>query len=107
MSSIHIREYLDVEGRSPWAEWFAALDSRAASKVAMAVYRIGAGNLSNVKGVGAGVMERVIDWGPGYRVYFARDGATVVVLLGGSSKKRQQQAIEEARDRWADYRRRK
>jgi putative addiction module killer protein len=107
MSTIHVREYLDIQGRSPWAEWFAALDARAASKVTIAVYRIGTGNFSNMKGVGAGVMERVIDWGPGYRIYLARDGDTVVVLLGGSSKKRQQEAIEQARDRWADYRRRK
>ena len=65
------------------------------------------GNFSQVKGVGAGVLERVIDWGPGYRLYFGKDGETIVILLGGSSKKNQQEAIEEAKARWADHRRRK
>ena len=65
------------------------------------------GNWSNVKGVGAGVFERKIDVGPGYRIYFGKDGDRVVILLGGSSKQRQQQAIETAQERWVDYRRRK
>jgi putative addiction module killer protein len=107
MPAIRIREYLDPHGRSPWGEWFESLSSEVAAKVALVIYRMGEGNFSNVKGVGAGVFERVLDWGPGYRVYFGKDGETIVILLGGSSKKHQQQAIEEARDRWADYRRRK
>ena len=53
------------------------------------------------------MFERNIDFGPGYRVYFGRDGERVVILLGGSTKQRQQQAIEAAKERWADYRRRK
>ncbi len=60
-----------------------------------------------MKGVGAGVFERKIDVGPGYRVYFGKDGDRLVILLGGSTKQRQQQAIETARERWANYRRRK
>ena len=61
---------------------------------------------ADVKSVGAGVMERRIDWGPGYRVYFGRDGDRLIVLLGGGTKKRQQD-IEEALTRWTDYKRRK
>jgi putative addiction module killer protein len=68
---------------------------------------IAAGNWSNVKGVGGGVFERKIDFGPGYRVYFGKDGDRIIILLGGSSKQRQQQAIDAAQERWADYRRRK
>jgi putative addiction module killer protein len=60
-----------------------------------------------VKGVGARVFERKIDFGPGYRVYFGKDGDRIVILLGGSSKKRQQEAIVAARDRWADYKKRR
>ena len=63
--------------------------------------------LSNVKGVGGGVIERKIDFGPGYRIYFGKDGDTVVILLGGSTKQRQQEAIEAAKERWADYRSRR
>lgn len=65
------------------------------------------GNFSNVKGVGAGVFESKIDFGPGYRVYFGKDGETLVILVGGGTKKRQSQDIEKAQRRWKDYRRRK
>jgi putative addiction module killer protein len=60
-----------------------------------------------VKGLGSGVLERTIHAGPGYRIYFARDGEAWVILLGGSTKRRQQEAIEAARARWMDYRARK
>ena len=66
-----------------------------------------AGNSSNVKGVGSGVFERKIDFGPGYRIYFGRDSDTLLILLGGSSKQRQQKAIVRAKTLWSDYRRRK
>ncbi|PTL35420.1 addiction module protein [Candidatus Methylomirabilis limnetica] len=104
---MRILEYLDPEGRSPYAAWFEGLNAPAAVKVAVALYQLAAGNSSNLKGVGSGVFERKIDFGPGYRVYFGRDGERVVILLGGSTKQRQQQAIEAAKERWADYRRRK
>lgn len=60
-----------------------------------------------MKGVGTGVFEHKIDAGPGYRIYFGKDGDHLAILRGGSTKQRQQQAIETARERWADYRRRK
>lgn len=69
--------------------------------------RMGRGILSNAKGVGAGVMEYRIDSGPGYRVYFGRDGDTLIVLLGGGTKRRQQGDIENAKRLWRDYRRRR
>jgi putative addiction module killer protein len=59
-----------------------------------------------VKGVGEGVFERRIDFGPGYRIYFGKDGESVVILLGGSGKQRQREAIAAARERWSDYKRR-
>ena len=107
MTEIRILEYFDIKSRSPFAAWFEGLPAVASAKVAAALYQLAAGNWSNVKGVGAGVFERKIDAGPGYRVYFGKDGDRLVILLGGSTKQRQQQAIETARDRWADYRRRK
>ena len=67
----------------------------------------GTGNLSNVKGVGEGVLEYRINFGPGYRVYFGRDGDVFVILLTGGTKKRQQRDIAAAIEMWADYRRRK
>jgi putative addiction module killer protein len=65
------------------------------------------GNFSNVKGVGSGVFECRIDFGPGYRVYFGKDGERLVILLGGGTKKRQQQEINAALANWQDYKRRK
>jgi len=75
--------------------------------VATAVTRISQGNLSNVKGVGSGVFEYRIDFGPGYRIYLGRDGETLVILLGGGSKKRQDQDIKKAIARWQNYKKRK
>jgi putative addiction module killer protein len=64
---IEVREYLERNGGSPFADWFARLDPKAAAKVATALIRLAAGNFSNVKGVGSGVYEFRIDFGPGYR----------------------------------------
>ena len=105
MPTVRVHEYLDAKGRSPYAAWFDSLDAAAAAKVAAALYRLEMGNFSNVKGVGAGVFERTIDFGPGYRVYFGKDGPSFVILLGGSSKQRQNAAIATAQERWRDYRR--
>lgn len=107
MTSIRLLEYLDSEGRSAHAKWFASLNAAAAAKVAGALYQLAAGNFSRVKGVGLGVFERKIDFGPGYRIYFGKDGDRLVILLGGSSKQRQHEAIAAAKARWSDYRLRK
>ena len=104
---IEVREYVDAGGDSPYAGWFDRLNAQAAAKVAVAVARMAQGNLSNTKGVGAGVNETVINFGPGYRVYFGRDGDRLVILLGGGTKKRQQSDIHSAQALWKDYRRRK
>ena len=104
---IEIREYIDTEGRSPYARWFNRLNAPAAAKVATALVRMEQGNLSSVKGVGSGVFESRIDFGPGYRVYFGKDGNALIILLGGGTKKRQRQDIETAKDLWRDYKRRK
>ena len=72
-----------------------------------ALRRLQLGNVSNVKGVGAGVFEYRIDFGPGYRVYFGKDGDAVVILLCGGTKKRQERDIAMAHKRWADYKKRK
>jgi putative addiction module killer protein len=104
---MEVREYLDEGSKSPFRSWFDRLNAEAAAKVAVALIRIEQGNLSNVKGVGAGVFEHRIDFGPGYRVYFGRDGSTIVILLGGGTKKRQQKDIQVAKTRWQDYKRRK
>lgn len=102
-----LRYYLAEEGKSPFEGWFVSLDPTARAKVTVALARLELGNTSNLKGVGEGVMECRIDFGPGYRVYLGRDGETLVILLSGGTKKRQQQDIQAAHAMWTDYRRRK
>ena len=70
----------------------------------MATVRMAQGNLSNTKGVGGGVFEYRINFGPGYRIYFGKDGDTLIILLGGGTKSRQQVDIELARSLWREYR---
>jgi putative addiction module killer protein len=103
---VQVVEYL-AAGETPFAGWFGHLDPQAAAKVTVALQRLSQGNLSSVKGVGSGVLEYRIDFGPGYRIYFGRDGEQLVILLGGGTKRRQQNDIETAQARWAEYRRRK
>src|SRR4051794_19352784 len=102
---LELRYYIAANGHSPFADWFADLDSAARAKVAAVMARMEQGNLSNVKSVGEGVLEYKIDFGPGYRVYFGRDGEVLVVLLAGGTKKRQQRDIDAARLYWQDYKR--
>lgn len=102
-----LEEYLDERERSPFGEWFARLDAPAAAKVTVALARMAAGNLSNVEPVGEGVSEYKIDFGPGYRLYFGRDGKVLVILLAGGTKKRQQGDIDTAKSLWAAYKARK
>jgi putative addiction module killer protein len=100
-------EYLDESGRSPFATWWDTLDDFARMRLTTALLRLTAGNRSNVKGVGQGVNELKVDFGPGYRVYFGWDDLQLVILLGGGTKKRQQTDIVEAQRRWRDYKHRK
>jgi len=104
---IEVTQYEETGGECPFADWFLQLDTRAALKVRTAIARMEAGNLGDVKSVGGGVSERRIDFGPGYRLYFGRDGKRLVVLLAGGTKQRQQRDIERAQAYWADYQRRK
>ena len=63
---LELRYYLASDGGSPFEKWFVGLDAQAAAKVSVALVRLEQGNLSNAKGVGEGVLEYRIDWGPGY-----------------------------------------
>src|SRR5881396_1994954 len=97
-----VREYTEA-GRSPFAEWFDALDAVTATRVDRYIRRLEAGNFGSAKPLREGVFELRLDFGPGYRVYFGRDGQTVIVLLGGGSKRRQDADIAAAVERWKRY----
>jgi putative addiction module killer protein len=100
---LEVRYYVAADGRQPFAEWFAELEPITRTKIARAIARMEQANLSNVKSVGSGVLEYRIDVGPGYRLYFGRDGEMIVILLTGGSKKRQRRDIEAAVAFWEDY----
>jgi putative addiction module killer protein len=102
-----LRAYVDENGIQRFARWFEGLNSIAAAKVTVALTRMERGNFSNAKGVGGGVFEYRIDFGPGYRVYFGKDGGCLVILVNGGTKKRQDADIAEAQRCWNDYKRRK
>jgi putative addiction module killer protein len=91
------------DGSSTFAQWFDSLEAVTAAKVRVALSRIEQGNLSNVRWF-RGIGEYRIDWGPGLRVYLAKDGPEIILLLGGGTKKRQQQDIDQALAAWDYYR---
>lgn len=107
MAEIAIRSFVDRDGRAPFQAWLDALDKRTQAKIGVALYRLTQGNRSHVKGVGGGVAELKVDFGPGYRVYFGQDGDMLVILLGGGTKKRQSEDIMAAKARWSEYKARK
>ena len=83
---INVVDYEGEAGNHPYSKWFASLNVQAALKVRTAVARMESGNFSNVKAVGQGVSEYKLAFGPGYRIYFGRDGEQLVILLGGGTK---------------------
>ena len=104
--ALSIVEYVQEDGSNQYRAWFDGLHAQAAAKVATAIVRLELGNLLRVKWIGA-IGEYRIDWGPGYRIYLAKDGDKLIILLGGGTKQRQQSDIERAKAMWAEYRTRK
>jgi putative addiction module killer protein len=102
-----IIEYTNDADNNLFREWFFGLETKAAAKVTTAIARLENGNTSNVKSVGAGVYEYKINFGPGYRIYFAYDGKNIIILLAGGSKQRQSKDIETAKARWSNHKARK
>ncbi|MGO8972199.1 MAG: type II toxin-antitoxin system RelE/ParE family toxin [Steroidobacteraceae bacterium] len=104
--NIRVEEYIRPDGSNPYKTWFDSLDPQAAAKVVTATLRLELGNTSNVKWF-AGIGEYVIDWGPGYRIYLAKDGNSLIVLFGGGTKRRQQADIDRAVALHTEYKSRK
>lgn len=102
-----ILEFVDIKGRSPFSRWFNRLDKTAAAKVAATLYRMEQGNLSNTKGLGDNLFEYRIDFGPGYRIYFGKDGENLIILVGGGTKRHQSQDIKKALGLWQEYKKQK
>ena len=102
--SRQVQTYVARDGRDIFQGWLNGLaDRRAKVIVDKAVAKVRLGNLGQHKSVGAGVQEIVLDYGPGYRIYFGEHGTRLVILLLGSTKKKQQEAIRLAKQYWTDW----
>lgn len=104
---IEIRQYIDRSGRNPFDRWFKRLDDATQARIVVSLDRLERGNLSGAKSAGGGVLELRLDFGPGFRVYFGRDGERLVILLGGGTKRGQRADIDKACALWVEYKRRK
>lgn len=98
-----VRECLTPDGRNPFREWLGSLDRAVRARVQARVLRFELGNLGDHKGVGAGVWEARLTLGPGYRIYFGKDGESVILLLLGGTKASQRRDIRRAQGFWRDY----
>lgn len=102
--AFEIRRYVRPAGGEPFTEWLADLpDRQARARILARLERLEAGNVGDAKFLRDGVSELRIDWGPGYRVYFGRDGRTVIVLLCGGDKRKQDADIRKAVELWQEY----
>ena len=104
--TIKVEEYIREDASNPYKQWFDSLSAQAAAKVTVAKLRMTLGNTSSIKWFD-GMGEYVIDWGPGYRIYLAKDGETLIVLFGGGTKRGQQRDIDKAKALLAEYKTRK
>lgn len=102
-----IRHYVNADGLDVFAHWLEELgDRQARARIKTRIDRVSLGNFGDVEPVGEAVSELRIDWGPGYRVYFARVGKTILLLLCGGDKRTQRKDIENAKAYFQDYKRR-
>lgn len=102
-----VAHYLTSEKRNPVEEWLRDLaDRQARARIAVRINRLQSGHFGDCKALSSGVWELRIDWGPGYRLYYARAGVRLILLLCGGDKRRQRADIERAVAYWKDWQRR-
>lgn len=103
-----IQHYITSHGKSAFQGWFRALkDANAKLKITKRLTQAKYGNFGDTKPVGKGVHEMRVDYGPGYRIYYANDGETVILLLIGGDKKTQDEDIKQAKAYWSAYKKEK
>ncbi|OKH30612.1 addiction module protein [[Phormidium ambiguum] IAM M-71] len=96
--------YVTEDNSCPFERWLESLrDRQARARIRKRLDRIGLGNLGDFKSVGEGIMELRIDYGPGYRIYCAQFGATIILLICGGDKSTQNQDIIKAKQYWIDF----
>jgi putative addiction module killer protein len=101
---IEVEFYVTRAGKVPFKSWISKLrDAKARARINVKIVRLRVGNFGDSKSVGKGVSELRVDYGPGYRVYFARTEARLVLLLIGGDKSTQKEDIATAQALWAEY----
>ena len=104
---IEVLRYVTESGQEVIREWLDELhDARAVTKIVMRTDRLADGNFGDCKPLREGVWDLRIDYGPGYRVYYAAVGKTCVLLLCGGDKRKQSRDIKRAVEYLRDYKRR-
>jgi putative addiction module killer protein len=103
---IEIRRYVTRAGKDLIGDWLAGLDARVRARIVVRIDRLSLGNLGDCKSLREGVSELRIDWGPGYRLYYAMLGRTCVLLLCGGDKRKQASDINRAIECLHDYKER-
>ena len=104
---MEIRVYVTRDGKTPFVEWLGKLRDRSArTRIRIQLDRILLGNPGDRKSLGHGLYEMRIHYGPGYRVYYGKEGSHIVLLLCGGNKSTQRSDIRLANKYWQDYRNR-
>jgi putative addiction module killer protein len=98
-----IREFLTKDGRNPFRQWLEELDGSIRARIQSRIFRFELGNLGDHKMIGGGVWEARLDFGPGYRIYFGKDGAAIILLILGGDKSSQARDIATAQAYWKAY----
>src|SRR5690348_5803785 len=102
--AVEIRRYTSELGRDIFGDWLSRIkDSRTQAKILARIDRLSFGNFGDSKSLGGGLFELRIDWGPGYRVYFAQIGRACILLLCGGDKSSQSADIRLAREYLRDF----
>ncbi len=102
---IDVRIYRTKTGKTTFSEWLKQLDKTTQAIIDTRIARVRGGNFGDCKRLtGAdGIHELRIDFGPGFRVYFGKDGDTIIILLCGGDKRSQNRDIRKAKEYWQDY----
>lgn len=100
---LRVSEYVTADGKNPFRDWLDVLDVQTRARIQARILRCSTGNLGDHRTVGSGVREARVMFGPGYRIYFGKDGASLLVLLVGGDKTSQSRDIRRAQRFWKDY----
>jgi putative addiction module killer protein len=101
--ALTVRECLTADGESPFRAWLDSLTVAVRARIQARVLRFEMGNLGDHKSVGSGVWEARVMFGPGYRIYFGKDGDAIILLLVGGDKGTQAKDISRAQGFWHAY----